>query len=53
MANILNKGLALILLFVTVTVIECLVILNRNQLATWLPSYSTATSIDLSRRNIP
>ena len=52
MANILNKGLTLILLFVTVTVIECQVTLNRNQLATWIPSYLTATSITLTHRNI-
>ncbi len=51
MANIFVKVLALILL-VTATVIECQVILNRNQLATWLPSYLTATSIDLVRRSI-
>ena len=51
MTNILIKSLALILL-VAVTVIECQVILNRNQLATWIPSYLTSTSIDLSRRNI-
>ena len=52
MANIFIKGLTLIILFVTVTVIECQVILTRNQLATWIPSYLTATSIDLVRRNI-
>ena len=52
MANILNKGLALILLYVTVSVIECQVTLNRNQLATWIPSYLTATSISLTYKNI-
>ena len=51
MANILIKSLALILL-VAVTVIECQVILNRNLLASWIPSYLTATTIDLTRRNI-
>jgi hypothetical protein len=51
MANILVKGLTLIL-FVTVTVIECQVILNRNQLATWIPSYLTATSMNLTYRSI-
>ncbi len=52
MANILIKGLTLIILLVTVTVIECQVILNRNQLATWIPSYLTATTMDLTFKKI-
>ena len=51
MTNILTKSLALILL-VTVTVIECQVTLNRNQLATWLPSYSNEITLSLESRNI-
>jgi Leucine-rich repeat (LRR) protein len=51
MANILFKSLTLIL-FVTVTIIECQVILNRNQLASWIPSYLTDTTISLKFRNI-
>ncbi len=52
MENIFIKGLALILLFVTVTVIEFQVILNRNQLETWIPSYLTDILIILPSKNI-
>ena len=31
---------------------ECQVILNRAQLATWIPSYATEAHIYLSKRNI-
>jgi hypothetical protein len=51
MANILIKGLTLILI-VTVTVIECQVTLNRNQLASWIPSYSNEITLSLESRNI-
>ena len=51
MVNILVKGFTLILL-VTVNVIECQVILNRNLLAEWNPSYLTATSMNLTYRSI-
>jgi Leucine-rich repeat (LRR) protein len=51
MANVLNKCLTLILL-VSVTAIECQVVLNRNQLATWIPSYLTDTSMNLNSRSI-
>jgi Leucine-rich repeat (LRR) protein len=51
MANMLIKSLALILL-VTVTVIECQVILNKNILATWIPSYFTTVSFYLVSRDL-
>ena len=35
-----------------VSFIECQVILNRPQLAAWIPSYATATNISLGSRNI-
>ncbi len=39
----------MVILFVSF--IDCQVILDRAQLAAWMPSYSTATPIDLSYRN--
>jgi Leucine-rich repeat (LRR) protein len=47
----LIKSLALILL-VTVTVIESQVTLNRNQLASWIPSYLTTVSVYLVSRDV-
>ena len=35
-----------------VSFIECQVVLNRAQLAAWIPSYATATRIDLSNKTI-
>jgi hypothetical protein len=48
-SNILKS----LVLVVSITIdIECQVLLNRDQLAAWYPSYSTAVTIDVHDRSI-
>ena len=46
------KLLIIFMIIFLVSLIESQVILNRAQLAAWIPSYATATNISLGSRNI-
>ena len=46
------KNFILTKIFFASSFIECQVILNRELLEKWIPSYDTAASIDLDSRNI-